>query len=133
MFREARPRRRRDLDPSVDLLEGRTLLNAAMPHGAPVAFAVTVQFEFGAASHLQPRMHRAPLRVAFHAVHEAVRAVIALALGGLGGPSEELLFAHMIEHLLLGDIGALLIVLGLTGPVIAPVLRAFDPATAAAA
>ena len=30
---------------------------------------------------------------------------------------------HMIEHLLLGDIAALLIVLGLTGPLIAPILR----------
>ena len=30
---------------------------------------------------------------------------------------------HMIEHLLLGDIAALLIVLGLTGPLLAPVLR----------
>ncbi len=50
-------------------------------------------------------------------------ALIALALIGLGGKAEELLYAHMIEHLLLGDIGALLIVLGLTGPLIAPVLR----------
>ena len=50
-------------------------------------------------------------------------AVIALALTGLGGPSEELLYAHMIEHLLLGDVAALLIVLGLTGPVLAPILR----------
>jgi len=48
---------------------------------------------------------------------------IALALTGLGGASEELLLAHMVEHLLLGDIAALLIVLGLTGPLIAPVLR----------
>ena len=30
---------------------------------------------------------------------------------------------HMIEHLLLGDIAALLIVLGLTGPLIAPILQ----------
>jgi cytochrome c oxidase assembly factor CtaG len=54
--------------------------------------------------------------------------VIAAALIGLGGPSEELLYAHMIEHLMLGDIAALLIVLGLTGPLIAPILRipAFD-------
>jgi cytochrome c oxidase assembly factor CtaG len=49
--------------------------------------------------------------------------VIAAALSSLGGASEELLYAHMIEHLLLGDIGALLIVLGLTGPLLAPVLR----------
>ena len=50
-------------------------------------------------------------------------AVIGVALLGLGGASQELLYMHMIEHLLLGDIGALLIVLGLTGPLLAPVLR----------
>jgi cytochrome c oxidase assembly factor CtaG len=49
--------------------------------------------------------------------------VIAVALVALGGPSEELLYVHMIEHLLLGDIAALLIVLGLTGPLLAPILR----------
>lgn len=48
---------------------------------------------------------------------------IAAALTALGGASEELFYAHMIEHLLLGDVAALLIVLGLTGPLIAPVLR----------
>jgi len=37
--------------------------------------------------------------------------------------SGELLIAHMIEHLLIGDLAALMIVLGITGPMIAPVLR----------
>src|SRR5436309_3229205 len=50
-------------------------------------------------------------------------ATILVALTSLGVPSQELLYAHMIEHLLLGDVGALLIVLGLTGPLLAPVLR----------
>ena len=50
-------------------------------------------------------------------------ALIVTALTGLGEPSQDLLYAHMIEHLLLGDVAALLIVLGLTGPVLAPVLR----------
>jgi cytochrome c oxidase assembly factor CtaG len=50
-------------------------------------------------------------------------ATIALALSSLGVLSQELLFAHMIEHLLLSDVAALLIVLGLTGPLIAPILR----------
>jgi putative membrane protein len=48
---------------------------------------------------------------------------IGAALAGLGGSSQELLYAHMVEHLLLGDIAALSIVLGLTGPLLAPVLR----------
>ncbi len=50
-------------------------------------------------------------------------AVIGVALTALGRASDELLYAHMIEHLLLGDIAALLIVLGLTGPLLAPILR----------
>jgi putative membrane protein len=48
--------------------------------------------------------------------------VIGASVSGLGPLSQELLYVHMIEHLLLGDIGALLIVLGLTGPLIAPIL-----------
>ncbi len=50
--------------------------------------------------------------------------VIAIALTSLGRISQDLLFVHMVEHLLLSDIAALLIVLGLTGPLIAPILLA---------
>jgi putative membrane protein len=37
--------------------------------------------------------------------------------------ADQLLVAHMSEHLVIGDISALLIVLGFTGPLLAPVLR----------
>jgi putative membrane protein len=37
--------------------------------------------------------------------------------------ADQLLVAHMAEHLLIGDIAAMLLVLGVTGPVLAPVLR----------
>lgn len=37
--------------------------------------------------------------------------------------ADELFVAHMTEHLLIGEVGALLLVLGLTGPVLVPVLR----------
>lgn len=42
--------------------------------------------------------------------------------------AEELVIAHMVEHLLIGDIASLLLVLGLTGPLLQPVLaiKAFD-------
>src|ERR671927_164657 len=40
----------------------------------------------------------------------------------LGHLSEELVLAHMVEHLLIGDIAALLLVLGLTGPLLQPLL-----------
>lgn len=50
--------------------------------------------------------------------------VLALALSPpVDKLAEQLLVAHMAEHLLIGDIAALLIVLGLTGPLLAPVLR----------
>jgi putative membrane protein len=55
-------------------------------------------------------------------------ALIVVTLTMTGRISDELFAAHMAEHLLLGDVGTLLLVLGLTGPVLAPVLRirAFD-------
>ena len=48
---------------------------------------------------------------------------IGAALTSLGSASQDLLYVHMIEHLLLGDIASLLIVLGLTGPLLVPILR----------
>jgi putative membrane protein len=51
-------------------------------------------------------------------------AVLALALSPpVDSLSDQLLVAHMAEHLLIGDIAALLIVLGMTGPMLAPLLR----------
>jgi cytochrome c oxidase assembly factor CtaG len=35
---------------------------------------------------------------------------------------EELVIAHMVEHLMLGDVATLLLVLGLTGPLLQPIL-----------
>jgi cytochrome c oxidase assembly factor CtaG len=43
-------------------------------------------------------------------------------LSPLGHIDDELVLAHMSQHLLMGDLGALLIVLGLTGPLLQPVL-----------
>jgi cytochrome c oxidase assembly factor CtaG len=50
-------------------------------------------------------------------------ALVGAALTTLDSASDELLYAHMVEHLLVGDLAALLIVLGLTAPLLAPVLR----------
>jgi putative membrane protein len=50
--------------------------------------------------------------------------VLAIALSPpVDKLADQLLFAHMLEHLMIGDVAALLIVLGLTGPVLAPLLR----------
>jgi len=56
-------------------------------------------------------------------------ALVAIALfSPVGHIAEELVIAHMVEHLLIGDIASLLLVLGLTKSLLQPVLaiRAFD-------
>ena len=51
---------------------------------------------------------------------------LAIVVGSLISPldhlSDELVIAHMVQHLLLGDIAALLVVLGVTGPLLQPLL-----------
>jgi putative membrane protein len=49
--------------------------------------------------------------------------LIVVTLASIGSLSDQLFWVHMVEHLLVGDLGTLLLVLGLTGPVLAPVLR----------
>jgi putative membrane protein len=57
------------------------------------------------------------------AFYSGVGVVMAALVSPLGTLSDELFWAHMIEHLVIADVGALLVVLGLTGPLLAPVLR----------
>jgi putative membrane protein len=52
-----------------------------------------------------------------------ITLIVVTLASPIGHISDELLAVHMTEHLLMADIGALLIVLGLTGPLIAPILR----------
>jgi putative membrane protein len=49
---------------------------------------------------------------------------LAIALSApVDSLADQLLIAHMAEHLVIGDISSLLIVLGVTGPLLAPLLR----------
>jgi putative membrane protein len=55
--------------------------------------------------------------------------LIAVALvSPISDAAEELVIAHMLEHLMIGDVASLLLVLGLTGPLLQPILaiRFFD-------
>jgi putative membrane protein len=51
-----------------------------------------------------------------------VLTIVVALFSPVGHISEELVIAHMFEHLLLGDIATLLLVLGLTGPLLQPIL-----------
>jgi putative membrane protein len=66
---------------------------------------------------------RAVPRVRQWAFYGGVALIVAVLVSPLGALADELFWAHMVEHLVMADLGALLIVLGLTGPVLAPILR----------
>ena len=52
-----------------------------------------------------------------------VLLVASVQIGPLDTLADSVLVAHMIQHIVIGDIASLLIVLGLTGPVIQPLLH----------
>lgn len=52
-----------------------------------------------------------------------VLLVTAVQLPPFDGLADSLLVAHMVQHIVLGDIAPLLIVLGLTGPMLGPILH----------
>ena len=74
------------------------------------------------AHHLE-NTHRAVPRWRQGCFYAGLFLIVATLASPLGHISDELFLAHMAEHLILSDIAALLIVLGLTGPILAPVLR----------
>ena len=47
----------------------------------------------------------------------------AVQLPPVDGLADQVLVAHMIQHILIGDVASLLIVVGLTGPVLQPLLQ----------
>jgi cytochrome c oxidase assembly factor CtaG len=49
-------------------------------------------------------------------------AIFIALFSPIGSAADDVIWAHMIEHLLIGDVAALLIVIGLTGPILQPVL-----------
>ncbi|MFY9265551.1 MAG: cytochrome c oxidase assembly protein [Solirubrobacterales bacterium] len=55
--------------------------------------------------------------------YTAIAILVIEPLSPIGADAEFSFASHMIEHLAIGDIAALLVVLGLTGPLIAPLLK----------
>jgi putative membrane protein len=52
-----------------------------------------------------------------------VTLVTAVQVGPFDSLADQILFVHMVQHIIIGDICSLLIVLGVSGPMIAPLLR----------
>lgn len=79
-----------------------------------IAYGLRVR-SLGAAGSAPPRWRL----VAFGGGLTLIAAALMAPVSHLG---EELVVAHMAQHLLMGDIGALLLALGLTGPILQPLL-----------
>lgn len=52
-----------------------------------------------------------------------VLLLVAVQIGPLDSLADQVLIVHMIQHIVIGDVCSFLIVLGLTGPVLQPLLR----------
>lgn len=99
----------------------------APPGGLSLLFEVVPLIALGyaylrRARTLAGRGRRVPVarRLAFAA---GLLLVLVAVATPLAHASEELFSAHMVQHILLGDLGALCIAFGLTGPLLAPLLR----------
>ena len=67
-----------------------------------------------------PRAVPLARRISFYA---AIFILVAEPLSPLAAGDDTSFLSHMIEHLTIGDLAALLMVLGITGPVIQPLLK----------
>jgi putative membrane protein len=87
---------------------------------APAVVSVALYARRVATLRGTPRAVPRARQVAFYA---GVGLIVGVLVSPLATLAEQLFWAHMVEHLVIADLGALLLVLGLTGPVLAPVLR----------
>jgi putative membrane protein len=95
-------------------------IDVALPQLLPLALVAAL---YGTRAHTLSREGRpAPAWRQWCFYSGLVLMLVTLA-SPLGHVASELVAAHMVEHLLLGDIATLLLVLGLTGPLLAPLLR----------
>lgn len=66
---------------------------------------------------------RAPSRWRAVSFVAGVVLLVAVQVGPADGLGDQILAVHMAQHIVIGDVCSLLIVLGLTGPVLAPLMR----------
>jgi putative membrane protein len=89
----------------------------------PVVLALLCWFPYQARARALTRAGR-PVESWRRACYAAGILILAVALSPpVDSLADQLLVAHMVEHLLIGDVAALLIVVGCTGPLLGPLLR----------
>ena len=103
------------------------LIPAAALHLAeaapPVLAGIVYLLLYGKRVRTLAREHRPVARWRVASFVFGVALVTIVQLPPLDDLADQVLVAHMIQHLVIGDIASLFIVLGLTGPVISPLLH----------
>lgn len=90
------------------------------PMVAMLAIAVAAYFKRARTLAREGRPAPRWRRVCFYS---AAVVLLAEPLSPVGASADNSFVSHMLEHLIIGDLAALLMVLGITGPLIAPLLR----------
>jgi len=67
--------------------------------------------------------HRAPPRWRALSFGSAIALLIAVQVGPMDSLGDQVLAVHMAQHIVIGDICSLFLVLGLTGPMVRPLLQ----------
>lgn len=94
-------------------------LELAPPLCAALVYLVLYSVRF---RHLAARQ-RAPARWRVVSFASGVVLLVAVQIGPSDSLGDQVLAAHMAQHIVIGDICSLLLVLGLTGPMLQPLLQ----------
>lgn len=101
-------------------MSGGLHLGEALP---PLAVMTGYAVAYGLRVRRLASEQRAPERWRRVAFASGIALVAVVQLPPLDRLADHVLIAHMAQHLLIGDVASLLIVVGLTGPLVAPLLR----------
>lgn len=69
------------------------------------------------------KTHRSPTRWRTVSFGTGIVLLVAVQIGPADSLADQMLAAHMAQHIVIGDVCSLLLVLGLTGPMLQPLLR----------
>jgi cytochrome c oxidase assembly factor CtaG len=89
----------------------------------PVVAAVAYLVLYGRRMRTLARERRPVARWRVASFVAGVVMLVAVQIGPADSLADQVLIAHMVQHIIIGDFCSLLIVLGLTGPVLQPLLQ----------
>jgi cytochrome c oxidase assembly factor CtaG len=90
------------------------------PLGAAVVYLALYAYRF---RRLAAARHRPPGRWRVASFCTGVALLVAVQIGPADSLGDQILAIHMVQHIVIGDVCSLLLVLGVTGPMLRPLLQ----------